>query len=142
MTRSVSQASGRNFRIPRRLCKVYNSAKVRIPSLLSEQPSETPGHSLVNNIKNDAFNQGFSQFSNVFFRDMFLEDFLLISRQCSQIPCIRPDYVVFRPDTHQSSNIRPDDVIHRPDAQLSKASFVRTTRTFRLDLPLDKVASL
>jgi hypothetical protein len=60
---------------------------------------------------------------------MFLEDFVRISRQCCQIPCIRPD-------AHQSSNIRPDDVIYRPDAQLSKASSVRMTRTFHLNLPL------
>jgi hypothetical protein len=32
-------------------------------------------------------------------------------------------------------------VIYRPDAQLSKASSVRTTRTFRLDLPLCREAS-
>jgi len=49
--------------------------------------------------------------------------------------------VVFRPDAHQSSNIRPDDVIDHPDVQLSKASFVRTTRTFRPDLPLCREAS-
>jgi hypothetical protein len=45
-----------------------------IPSLSSEWPSETPGHLSVSNINNDAFNQGFSQFSEVLFRDMFLED--------------------------------------------------------------------
>jgi hypothetical protein len=55
-------------------------SKSRIPSLSSERPSETPGHSSVSNINNDAFNQGFSQFSEVFFRDMFLEDFVQISR--------------------------------------------------------------
>jgi len=57
---------------------------------------------------------------------MFLEDSVRISRQCSQIPCIRPDDMVFYPDTHQSSNIRLDDVIYGLDAQLSKASFVQT----------------
>jgi len=31
-------------------------SKSRIPSLSSEQPSETPGHSSVSNINNDAFN--------------------------------------------------------------------------------------
>jgi hypothetical protein len=31
---------------------------------------------------------------------------------------------------------RPDDVSYRPDAHLSKASSVRTTRTFHPDLPL------
>jgi hypothetical protein len=36
---------------------------------------------------------------------------------------------------------RPDDVIYRPDAQLSKASSVQTTRTFRPDLPLCREAS-
>jgi hypothetical protein len=36
---------------------------------------------------------------------------------------------------------RPDDVIYHPDAQLSKASSSRTTRTFRLDLPLCQEAS-
>jgi hypothetical protein len=36
---------------------------------------------------------------------------------------------------------RPDDVIYRPDAQLSKASSVRTTRTFCPDLPLCQKAS-
>jgi len=36
---------------------------------------------------------------------------------------------------------RPDDVSYRPDAQLSKASSVQTTRTFRLDLPLCREAS-
>jgi hypothetical protein len=36
---------------------------------------------------------------------------------------------------------RPDDVIYRPNAQLSKASSVRTTRTFRPDLPLCREAS-
>jgi hypothetical protein len=49
-------------------------SKSRIPSLLSKRPSETLGHSSVNNINNYAFNQGFSQFLVVFFRDMFLED--------------------------------------------------------------------
>jgi hypothetical protein len=116
-------------------------SKSRIPSLSSERPSETPGHSSVSNIYNDVFKQGFSQFSEIFFRDMFLEDSVRISRQCSQIPCIRPDDVVFRPDAHQSSNIRPDDVIYCPDAQLSKASSVRMTRTFRSDLPLCREAS-
>jgi len=116
-------------------------SKSRIPSLSSEWPSETPGHSSVSNINNDAFNQGFSQFSEVLFRDMFLEDSVQISRQCCQIPCIRLDGVVFHPDAHQSSNILPDDVIYRLDAQLSKASSFRTTRTFRLDLPLCREAS-
>jgi hypothetical protein len=51
---------------------------------------------------------------------MFLEDYVRISRQCSQISCIRPDDVVFCPDAHQSSNIRTDDVIYHPNAQLSK----------------------
>jgi hypothetical protein len=72
---------------------------------------------------------------------MFLEDSVWISRQCSQIPCIRPNDLVFRPDVHQSSNICPDDVIYRPNVQLSKASFARTTRTFRSDLPLCQEAS-
>jgi hypothetical protein len=72
---------------------------------------------------------------------MFLEDSVRISRQCSQIPCIHPDDVVFRPDAHQSSNIRPDDVIYRPDAQLSKASSVQTMRTLCPDLPLCQEAS-
>jgi hypothetical protein len=49
-------------------------SKSQIPSLSSEQPSKMHGHSLVSNINNDAFNQGFSQFSEVFFRDKFLED--------------------------------------------------------------------
>jgi len=35
-------------------------SKSWIPSLSSERPSETPGHSSVSNINNDAFNQGFS----------------------------------------------------------------------------------
>jgi len=35
----------------------------------------------------------------------------------------------------------PDDVIYSPNAQLSKASSVRTTRTFRPDLPLCREAS-
>jgi hypothetical protein len=35
---------------------------------------------------------------------------------------------------------RPDDVIYRPDAQLSKASSVRTRRTFRPDLSLCREA--
>jgi hypothetical protein len=35
---------------------------------------------------------------------------------------------------------RPDDVIYCPDAHLSKASSVRTTRTFRPDLPLCREA--
>jgi hypothetical protein len=35
-------------------------SKSRIPSLSSERPSETRGHSSVSNINNDAFNQGFS----------------------------------------------------------------------------------
>jgi hypothetical protein len=35
---------------------------------------------------------------------------------------------------------RPDDVIYRPDAQLSKESSVRTTRTFHPDLPLCREA--
>jgi len=116
-------------------------SKSRIPSLSSERPSETPGHSSVNNINNDVFNQGFSQFSDIFFRDMFLEDSVRISRQCSQIPCIRPNDVVFRPTAHQSSNICSDDVIYRSDAQLSKASSVRKTRTFHPDLPLCREAS-
>jgi hypothetical protein len=34
-----------------------------------------------------------------------------------------------------------DDVIYRPDTQLSKASSVWTTRTFRPDLPLCREAS-
>jgi hypothetical protein len=36
---------------------------------------------------------------------------------------------------------RPDDEIYCPNAQLSKASSVRTTRTFRPDLPLCREAS-
>jgi hypothetical protein len=64
---------------------------------------------------------------------MFLEDPVWISRQCCQIPCIRSDDVVFRLDAHRSSNICPD-------AQLSKASSVRTMRTFRPDLPLCREA--
>jgi hypothetical protein len=36
---------------------------------------------------------------------------------------------------------RPDDLPYHPDAQLSKASTVRMTRTFRLDLPLCREAS-
>jgi len=76
-----------------------------------------PGHSSVSNINNDPFNKRFSQFSEVFFGDMFLEDFVRISRQCSQIPRIYSDDVVFRLDAHQSSNIRPD-------THLSKASSV------------------
>jgi hypothetical protein len=36
---------------------------------------------------------------------------------------------------------RPDDVIYRPDAQLSKASSIRTMRTFCPDLPLCQEAS-
>jgi hypothetical protein len=82
------------------------------------------------------FNQGFSQFSEVFFRDMFLEDSVRISRQCCQIPSIHPDDVIFRPDANQSSNILPDDVIYRLDAHLSNTSSVQTTRTFYPDLPL------
>jgi len=72
---------------------------------------------------------------------MFLEDFVQISRQCFQIPCIRPNDVVFHPDAHQSSNIRPDDVIYRPDIQLSKASSFRMTTTFCPNLPLCREAS-
>jgi hypothetical protein len=49
--------------------------------------------------------------------------------------------VVFRLDSHQSSNIHLDDVIYCPDAYLSKASPVRTTRTFCPDLPLCREAS-
>jgi hypothetical protein len=109
-------------------------SKSRIPILSSKWPSETSGHSSVNNINNDAFNQGFSQLSEVLFRDMFLEDLVRISRQCCQIPCIRPN-------AHQSSNIHPDDVIYRSDAYLSKPSSVWTTRTFRPDLPLCREAS-
>jgi len=78
-------------------------SKIQIPSLSSERPSEMPGHSLVSNIINDAFNQGFSQFSEVFFKDMFLQDSAQIPSQRNRIPCIRPN-----------------DVIYRPDAQLSK----------------------
>jgi hypothetical protein len=48
-------------------------------------------------------NLGFSQFSEVFFRDMFLEDSKQIPSQRNRIPCILPD-----------------DVIYRPNAQLSK----------------------
>jgi hypothetical protein len=66
-------------------------SKSRVPSLSSERPSETPGHSSINNIKNDAFNQGFSQFLEVFFKDMFLEDSAQIPSQRNRIPCIRPD---------------------------------------------------
>jgi hypothetical protein len=36
---------------------------------------------------------------------------------------------------------RPDDVSYRLDTQLSKASSVQTTRTFRPDLPLCREAS-
>jgi len=111
-------------------------SKSRILSLSSEQQSETLGHSSVSNINNDAFNQGFNKFSEVFFRDMFPEYSVWISRQCCQIPCIHPDDVIVRPDAHQSSNIRPDDVIYRSDAHLSKASSVWTTRTFYPDLSL------
>jgi hypothetical protein len=35
---------------------------------------------------------------------------------------------------------RPEDVSYRPNAHLSKASFVRMTRTFRPDLPLCREA--
>jgi hypothetical protein len=94
MTRLVSQVSKRNFRTPRRL------SKSRIPSLSSDRPSETPRHSSVSNINNDAFNQGFSQFLEVFFRDMFLEDSVQILSQRNRIPCIRPDNMIFRIDTH------------------------------------------
>jgi len=65
-------------------------------------------------------NLGFSQFSEVFFKDMFLEDSAQIPSQRNRIPCIRLDDVVFRPDTHRSSNIRSNDVIYCPDSQLSK----------------------
>jgi hypothetical protein len=140
MTRSVSQESRRNADSKKTMQSLQLS-KSQIPSLSSEQPSEMLGHSSVSNINNDAFKQGFSQFSEVFFRDIFLEDSVQISRQCCQISCIRPDDVVFRPDTHQSCNIRPDEVIYRPDSQLSKVSSIRTTRTFCPDLSLCQEAS-
>jgi hypothetical protein len=72
---------------------------------------------------------------------VFKEDSVHIPTQSSQIPCIRPDDVVFHPDAHQSINIHPDDVIYRPDAQLFKASSFRTTRTFHPDLPLCQESS-
>jgi hypothetical protein len=116
-------------------------SKSQIPSLLSESPSETPRYSSVSNINNDAFNQGFSQFSEVFFRDTFLEDSVRILRQCCQIPCIRRDDVVFRPDAHQSSK----HLSGRHDIPFGhstvRAPSVRTTRTFRPDLPLCREAS-
>jgi hypothetical protein len=74
-----------------------------------------PGHLSVSNINNDAFYQGFSQFS---------EDSAQIPSQRNRIPCNHPD-----------------DVIYCLDIQLSKASSVRTTRTFRPDLPLCQEAS-
>jgi len=52
------------------------------------------------------------------------EDFAQFTSQKNRIPCSPPD-----------------DVIYSLDAQLSKASSVRTTRTFRPDLPLCREAS-
>jgi hypothetical protein len=63
-------------------------SKSQIPSLSSKRPSETPRHSSVSNINNDAFNQRFSQVSEVFFRDIFLEDSAQIPSQGNRIPCI------------------------------------------------------
>jgi len=98
-------------------------SKSQIPSLSSKRPSETPGHSSVSNINNDAFNQGFSQFSEVFFRDMFLEDSAQIPSQRNRIPCSRPD-----------------DVINRPDAQLSRHHpFERRELSVRTSLCVEKL---
>jgi hypothetical protein len=55
---------------------------------------------------------------------MFPEDSAQSTSQKNRIPCSPPD-----------------DVIYRPDAQLSKASSVRTTRTFRPNLPLCRESS-
>jgi len=77
-----------------------------ISSLSFDRPSETPGHSSVSNINNDAFIQGFSQFSEIFFRDMFLEDSAQIPSQRNRIPCIRPDDVIYRPNTQLSKHHR------------------------------------
>jgi hypothetical protein len=63
------------------------------------------------------FKQGFS------YRGL-LEDSVLSTSQRNRISCSRLD-----------------DVIYRQDAQLSKASSVRTTRTFCSDLPLCQEAS-
>jgi hypothetical protein len=78
--------------------------KSSISSLSSERPSEMLGHSSVNNINNDSFNQGFSQFSEVFFRDMFLEDSAQIPSQRNRIPCIHPDDVIFRSNAQVSKH--------------------------------------
>jgi hypothetical protein len=63
---------------------------------------------------------------------MFQEDSVRISRQCSQIPCICPDDMVFHPDTHQSSNIRPDNVIYRPDDENLPSGLSSVSRSFEL----------
>jgi len=69
-------------------------------------------------LRNDVFLTGIQLFR------VLLEDFAQSTSQWNRIPCSCPE-----------------DVIYHPDAQLSKASFVWTTRNFRPNLPLCLEAS-
>jgi hypothetical protein len=53
---------------------------------------------------NDAFYQGFSYFRSLHFRAMFLEDSAQIPSKSNQIPCIRPDDMIFRLDAQLSKH--------------------------------------
>jgi hypothetical protein len=69
------------------------------------------------------------------FNFVLQEDSVRNSRQWSQIPYIRPDDLVIRPDAHQSSNIGSDDMVisfELPSVsrsfKLFKVTFVRTSQ--------------
>jgi len=99
-------------------------SKSRIPSLLSEWPSETPGHSSVSNINNNAFKSGVQSI----FRSLLQR---YVSRRfCTDSKSKKSDPL------HPS---RQHDIPSRRSTV--QASFVRTTRTFRPDLPLCRKAS-
>lgn len=103
MTRSVWQASRRNFQTPRRLCNVYSSAKVGSQVFRPIGLVKRLDIHQVGNVKNDAFYRDAALY-RVYSSAMFFKK-ILWSFQGSifHFPVSHPDDIVFHPDTHQST---------------------------------------
>jgi hypothetical protein len=127
MTRSVSQASRRNFQTPRRLCNIYSSAKVGSQVYRPNGIVKCLDTHQVSNINKDAFQQGF-HYSEVFSDfALFFKSEILVPCQSSRRSCHpiwTPIYPLFHPfgrrvtpswRLDRSSIICQDDVHSCPD---------------------------
>jgi hypothetical protein len=111
-------------------------SKSRIPSLSSEWSCETPGHSSDNNINNDAFKSGVQSIFRSLLQRYVSRRFCTDSKSKKSDP-LHPSGRRGIPSGHSSVKQHPFercDILSR--LSTVQTSSVRTTRTFRPDLPL------